>query len=256
MKITDLSCGPFYLDGGSIFGVVPKIKWNTYLTPNADNQIELGLNPVLIETGNRKILIDCGTFQSSAKLLNSLATFNVSPKEITDIVFTHLHFDHMTGALKENRENFVPVFENAICYCSEIELQSALNPDDRTKHFYNLEAVSFLSRQGLLKPIKLNDDFLKDIYIVHASGHTEGHIAVVIYEEIQHIIGGDAIPTEYHLNVNYMTAFDENLKQNLKTKKQLLEMAVLRKTMIHFYHSPKIISGYLTKEKKRYKLIS
>lgn len=255
MKITDLSIGPFFLDGGTIFGVVPKTKWSDFFTPNDKNQIELGLNPVLIEINNKKILVDCGTSQTSDKLIEKLNDLEINPEEITDIIFTHLHYDHCGGALKKIDNKLSPVFKNAVHHCSHEELKLSLNTDERTKHFYDFETVSYLLRQKLLFGLEPNNLFSENIYITHSPGHTSGHISVFVYGKDLHLIPGDAIPTEYHLKINYMTAYDENLKLNLKTKKQLFETSIKRRTIIHFYHSSKIISGYLTKEEKRYKLI-
>jgi len=254
MKITDLPCGPFLLDGGSIFGVVPKTKWANFFKPDENNNIALGLNPVLIETDNKKILIDTGTQKSIPILLNKLAQVNVSPDQITDVIFTHLHFDHSGGAVLAADGKMTLTFKNAMHYCTEDELLAALNPDDRTMHFYNTKAISTLYKGGVLSTIKPNSFFDNNIYIEESPGHTEGHVSVFVYETVQHFIAGDAIPTEFHLHINYMTAFDQNLKQNLKTKKKLFEIASKRKTIIHLYHSLKNISGYLTKEEKRYKL--
>lgn len=255
MKVFDLDIGPLFLDGGSIFGVVPKTKWEKLIIPNENNQIELGLNPVLIDNGNQKILVDCGTNNSIELLIAKLNLLNISCEEITDVIFTHLHFDHCGGALKVKDNRFEPVFENALYHCSDIELEKALNTDERTQHFYNSDIVSFLKRENLLTTFKPDSYFSDGIYLKDTKGHTEGHVAVIVFSNIQHIIAGDCIPTEFHLKVNYMTAYDSNLKENLKSKKSLLSTYSNRKTKIHFYHSRKILSGYLTKEEKRYKLI-
>ncbi len=254
MKITDLPCGPFLLDGGSIFGVVPKTKWANFFKPDENNNIALGLNPVLIETNEKKVLVDTGTQKSIPSLLNQLAQINVSPDQVTDVIFTHLHFDHSGGAVLTKDSQMTLTFKNAIHHCTEKELSLALNPDERTKHFYNQEKISYLSKIGVLSTISTNTFFDHNIYIEETPGHTEGHISIFVYTDIQHLIPGDSIPTEYHLHINYMTAFDQNLRQNLKTKKMLLSTATKRKTIIHLYHSLKNINGYLTKEEKRYKL--
>jgi glyoxylase-like metal-dependent hydrolase (beta-lactamase superfamily II) len=255
MRITDLPCGPFLLDGGSIFGVVPKAKWTNFFTPDNNNNIALGLNPVLIEYKDKKVLIDTGMEKTAPLLIDKLKQISVLPEQITDVIFTHLHFDHSGGAVtKDSNGNFVLTFKNAIHYCTEKELELALAPDERTKHFYNSEKISYLSKIGVLSKISTKTFFDHNIYIEETPGHTEGHISVFVYTDIQHLISGDAIPTEYHLHLNYMTAFDQNLRQNLKTKKMLLNIATKRKTIIHLYHSSKNINGYLTKEEKRYKL--
>ncbi len=237
MKIHLFDVGPFLLDGGSIFGVVPKEKWGKFFTVDEQNRIKLGLNVVLIESKDRKILVDSGVFGSKERLLENLSKLKISPEAITDIVFTHLHYDHSGGAFDYRYDTLIPVFKNAKYYVNRIELENALNPDDRTRFFYKKEIASFLSRSG--DTILFDNSFSinEEVEILHAPGHTEGHSVVIAYGERMHLIAGDMFPTLYHFEKPYfMTAFDENLKQNLKTKKYFLNMLSKRKSRVYFYH--------------------
>ncbi|BBB32362.1 beta-lactamase domain-containing protein [Thermotomaculum hydrothermale] len=237
MKISVLDASPFLLDGGSIFGVVPKEKWGNFFEVDEKNRIKLGLNVVLIESKDRKILVDCGTFDSREKISQQLKNLKISPESITDIIFTHLHYDHSGGAFEKKYDTIIPVFKNAKYYVNRIELESALNPDERTRYFYNREIASYLSRCGDTIVFDNSLSLNNEIEIIHAPGHTEGHSVVVAYGERLHLIAGDMFPTFYHFEKPYfMTAFDENLKQNLKTKKRFLEMLSKRKSRVYFYH--------------------
>ncbi len=237
MRIVSFDVGPFKLDGGSIFGVVPKEKWGRYFPVDEKNRIQLALNVVLVDLGKRKFLIDSGSLNSTTKLLQSLESFGVSPQEITDIVFTHLHFDHCGGCFETNSDGVKPIFKNATYYLSETELENALFPDERTRHFYHEGIARYLSRCGMTKRIEASFSPEKEIEIVSAPGHTEGHCVVKVYSDKLHFIAGDMFPTLYHFEKPYfMTAFDENLRQNLKTKKRFMEEIYSRKSVVYFYH--------------------
>ena len=240
MKIAVLDIGPFLLDGGSIFGVVPKSLWGKYFEVDRNNNIKLGLNSVLIEDGNRKIIVDAGIPSSSEILKEKLKSLKITCEEITDVVFTHLHYDHCGGAFEKRYDTVVPVFPNASIYVNENELEDALNPDERTAKFYKSEIVSFISRWPDLKTFSHSAKLTDNVEVLHAPGHTAGHSVVVAYDDRMHLIAGDMFPTMYHFKKpHYMTAFDENLRQNLKIKKYFLEMLSKRKSAVYFYHDSK-----------------
>jgi len=239
VNITVFDAGPFILDGGSIFGVVPKEKWGRFFNVDEKNRIVLGLNVVLIQFKDRNILVDCGLLSSKNKILEKLFELNLAPESITDIVFTHLHFDHCGGAFELRYDNIVPVFQNAKYYVQRLELENALNPDERTKYFYNTSIASFLSRYPETVVFDESFSIEGEVEVIHAPGHTEGHSVVMVYGERLHLIAGDMFPTKYHFEKPYyMTAFDENLKQNLKTKNEFLKILKNRKSTVYFYHQP------------------
>jgi len=237
VKIHVFNVGPFLLDGGSIFGVVPREKWGRYFNVDDNNRINLGLNVILIETKGRRILVDSGTPESGEKIVNYLAELKLTPESITDIVFTHLHYDHSGGAFQTRYQSLVPLFVNAKYYVHRVELENALNPDERTRFFYNKEIASFLSRSGDTVVFDQSISIAPDVEVVHAPGHTEGHSVVLAYDERMHLIAGDMFPTYYHFEKPYfMTAFDENVRLNLQTKKRFIEMLSRRKSRVYFYH--------------------
>ena len=222
-----------------MFSVVPRTFWEKLYQVEEDNRIVLGLNPVLIQDENRVILVDAGTPQSSKKLLHQLAKRNIEPASVTDLVFTHLHYDHCDGAFPVSGDVIVtPLFPNACVHVTRQELEDALNPDERTRHFYRSEIATYISRTGRANiidgPLLLGDD----VELIPAPGHTLGHLAVWVYRDRQYLIPGDLIPTRHHLNIHYMTSFDENTRLNIQTKKELLTRAATRPTVVFFYHEP------------------
>ncbi|NOZ13243.1 MAG: MBL fold metallo-hydrolase [Acidobacteria bacterium] len=247
--------GPFRLDGGAMFGVVPKSLWEKLYTVEKDNRIVLGLNPVLIRGENRIILVDAGTPESGKNLLNRLAKKGISPAEVSDLVFTHLHYDHCGGAFSLSGDgNIIPLFPNARVHVTRQELEDALNPDERTRHFYRTEIASYISRTGRAVLIEHPTFIEEDVELVPAPGHTLGHLAVWVYRDRQYLIPGDLIPTRHHLNVHYMTGFDENTRQNIQTKKKLLAKAATRPTVIFFYHGTSCISGTVYPDGKHFRI--
>jgi len=234
-----LPVGPFRLDGGAMFSVVPRTFWEKFYQVEQDNRIVLGLNPVLIQDKERVILVDAGMPQSSKKLQRQLAERGIEPASITDLVFTHLHYDHCGGAFQVSKSGTViPIFPNATVHLTRQELEDALNPDERTIHFYSPEIASYISRTGratlIDRPVLLGND----VEIIPAQGHTLGHLAVWVYRDRQYLVPGDLIPTRHHLNIHYMTSFDENTRLNIRTKKDLLARAATRPTTVFFYHEP------------------
>ncbi len=250
-----LSVGPFRLDGGAMFSVVPRTFWEKLYKVEEDNRIVLGLNPVLIQDKERIILVDAGSPESGGKLLNHLSKRGIRPAAVTDLVFTHLHYDHCGGAFPIfEGGSVIPLFPDAAVHVSRKELEDALNPDERTRHFYRTEIASYISRTGraslIDQPLQLTDD----VEIVPAPGHTMGHLAVWVYRDRQYLIPGDLIPTRHHLNIHYMTSFDENTRLNIQTKKELLARAATRPTVIFFYHEPSSPAGEIIQDGNRFRI--
>ncbi len=252
-----LSVGPFRLDGGAMFSVVPRTFWEKLYQVEEDNRIVLGLNPVLIQDEKRVILVDAGAPHSSKKLLQRLAEQNIEPASVTDLVFTHLHYDHCGGAFQVSEDGTVlPLFPNATVHVTRQELEDALNPDERTSHFYRSEIAAYISRTGRAAAIDQLAQLTDDVEIVPAPGHTLGHLAVWVYRDRQYLIPGDLIPTRHHLNVHYMTSFDENTRLNIQTKKELLARAGARPTVVFFYHEQSVPAGEIVREGNRFRIKS
>ncbi len=243
------------MDGGAIFSVVPKTFWKKLYTVEEDNQIVLGLNPVLIQGENRIILVDAGSPGSGNKLLNELKNRGIHPTAVTDLIFTHLHYDHCGGAFSINEDGIItPLFPNATVHLTKQELKDALNPDERTCHFYRSEIASYISRTGRAVLIEQPAFIEEDVELVPAPGHTLGHLAVWVYRDRQYLIPGDLIPTHHHLNIHYMTSFDENTRQNIQTKKNLLAKAATRSTVVFFYHGTSCKAGEIHLDGKHFRI--
>jgi len=251
--VSVLDLGDFRLDGGAIFSVVPRSMWQKYHEVDELNRIVLGLNATLIRDNDRIILVDAGTVTSSDMLVHHLERLGLEPKDITDVVFTHLHSDHIGGAFPGKDDAFRALFPQADHHLSEQELEDALNPDERTRHFYRTDAASWMTRTGRARTINTSTQISDHVELAPAPGHTLGHLAVWIYGPERWLIPGDLIPTVQHLNIHYMTSFDENTRLNIQTKKEILQRAALHPTRIVFYHDRKHPVALVEKSGNRYR---
>lgn len=254
MNVHVLDLGSFPLDGGALFGVVPRSRWAQMLEADADNRIALAMHAVLIQDGNQRILVDAGTAEAAGRLLEQLSLLQIHPHDITDVVFTHMHYDHSGGAFRSVAGKLQPIFPNAIYHMTEQELNDALAPDERTRHFYNPEPASLISRTGRCRTLTDRCMISSSVELVPAPGHTLGHLAAWVHGPERTLVPGDLVPTTHHLNVHYMTAFDENARLTIQTKKALLKEAALRPTRVVFYHDPQIPAATVEKEGNRYRI--
>ena len=191
MKLHIINTGTFKLDGGATFGVVPKTIWQKVWPADENNLCTWALRCLLIETEERKILIDCGIGDKQDE--NYLKHFHIvgqrnfdeilsekgfSTNDITDVIFTHLHFDHCGGAVKHNadRSGFEPTFKNAIYWVSKSQWDLANNPNPREKASYLKENYLPLFENGMIKFIESDSSLYKDLSVKLYSGHTMGQV--------------------------------------------------------------------------------
>ncbi len=255
-EVSVLDLGDFRLDGGAIFSVVPRSMWEKYHEVDEQNRIILGLNATLIRDNDRIILVDAGTEESSGMLIHRLREQGLEPKDVTDVVFTHLHSDHIGGAFPREGDTFHPWFPEADYHLSEQELSDALNPDERTRYFYRTDAASWMARTGRARTVTTSTQISDHVELMPTPGHTLGHLAVWVYGPERWLIPGDLIPTVQHLNVHYMTSFDENTRLNIQTKKEILHRAALHPTRVVFYHDRKHPVALVEKSGNRYRAAS
>lgn len=255
MKITTINTGFFKLDGGAMFGVVPKRMWEKLNPPDANNLCTWAMRCLLIETGDRKILVDTGIgnkqdpkFRSHFEpfgddnLLKSLEKCGVSAADITDVFFTHLHFDHSGGAIsKDDNGELYPTFPKAQYWTNEAHWQWALNPNPREAASFLKENFEILKANNCLQFIdnQQNIEFLPNINIWFTNGHTEAMMSlkIKINGEILFYCA-DIIPSSWHVNMPYVMAYDIRPLDTLKEKKMILEQAATEGWYVFFEHDP------------------
>ncbi|MEO0049906.1 MAG: MBL fold metallo-hydrolase [candidate division WOR-3 bacterium] len=265
-KIYPLFDGFFGLDGGAMFGVVPKPLWERTNPPDEKNRIRLALRPVLILTPQERVVIDTGIGDKYDKkfaeryrvekpdsLLASLARVGFRPEDISLVILTHLHFDHCGGSTRVEGDRVVPTFPNARYVVQEAEWQEALNPNRRSRASYLKENFVPLQEMGLLEIVNGSMELLPGIELVHTGGHTKGMQVVKISSKGQTAIyWSDMIPTRGHIPVPYIMGFDLFPLESMEKKERLLNQAVAEGWISFLEHDPEVFAGRIIKENERY----
>ena len=259
--------GYFRLDGGAMFGIVPKVLWEKTNPPDARNRIVLALGTLLVHADGKFVLIDtgignkgdenfCDTYGVDRRpsIEKSLARMNLTTNDIRVVINTHLHFDHAGGNTRRLYDGrIVPTFPNAEYYVQREEWLFATKPNERTRRSYLAENYEVLSQLGRVSFLDGAADVLPGIRVVKTPGHTEHHQSVIVRSEGQAICFlGDLIPTRSHLPLPYSMAYDVSPLQTLETKRSLLEQAYEEGWWLFFQHDPEVRIGRLEKVDGRY----
>lgn len=262
MQLHSISTGFFKLDGGAMFGVVPKSIWNKLNPADENNLCNWALRCLLVIEGDRKILIDTGMgdkqdekffghyhLNGTITLKEALSKLSVDPSDITDVLLTHLHFDHVGGAIQRNRDALIPSFPNATYWVSEPQWETATHPNKREKASFLKENIEPLLSSGKLKIISLpnfqSDNNLQTIYFsehiscVVVNGHTAGMLIPLIqFEEKTIAYMADLLPSVGHIPLPYVMGYDMQPLITLNEKERFLEMALKENYILFFEHDP------------------
>jgi glyoxylase-like metal-dependent hydrolase (beta-lactamase superfamily II) len=247
-----IKTGLFKLDGGAMFGVVPKSLWNKTNPADDRNRIEMCTNSLFINNGNRKILIDTGignklnyklrdiyaVDNSMYSLENSLKEINIKPEEITDVILTHLHFDHCGGCTYYDDENQLNLtFPNAVHYVQRKHYDWAKDPTERDKASFIQDDFEPLIKNNNLKMLEGNYKFDDFISLEVVNGHTPFMQIVKICDDKSNIINtADLIPMASHIPVPYIMGYDLLPLITLQEKKIYLQNAVDNNQFFFFEH--------------------
>jgi glyoxylase-like metal-dependent hydrolase (beta-lactamase superfamily II) len=256
MKLYTINAGYFKLDGGAMFGVVPKSMWEKLNPADENNMCNWAMRCLLIEDEGRLILIDNGMgnkqdekffgyyfLNGEDTLEKSLAKYGFTKDDITDVFLTHLHFDHCGGSIEKVGEKLVPAFKNAIYWSNENHWQWATNPNDREKASFLKENILPIQESGKLKFIESIEgiEFSKNINIRFVNGHTESMMLPQLkYKDRTIIYMADLLPSVAHIPVPYIMAYDTRPLDTLKEKKSFLTEAYQKDFILFFEHDPEI----------------
>ncbi|MCX7833507.1 MAG: MBL fold metallo-hydrolase [Ignavibacteria bacterium] len=244
----------FKLDGGIVFGIIPKTLWSRTVKSDADNRVQLCNRILFLDNGKRKIIIDTGTGDKLSKKLKEiyvidnsdcnlflgLDNLNVKPEEITDVILTHLHFDHSGGSTyyNDNRELTVS-FPNAVYYVQEKQYEWAILPNERERASFFPNDFEPLDKSGQLRLIKGNYQFDDYIELIPLSGHTRDMMVVKITDGKTTLLHtADLVPMEMHLSLPTISAIDALPLMSLCEKKILLSSAVTENWVLFLCHDP------------------
>lgn len=262
-EIHVLSDGTFKLDGGAMFGVVPKVLWQRTNPANDMNRILMGLNCLLIKTNEDIIVVDTGVgnlfndkfasmfeIEKSSDLLSGLKFLNLKADDITKVILTHLHFDHCGGNCRRDESGELqPTFPNATYYFQQGEFEYAKNPDPRSRGSYLPHNWEAIEASGQLQLISGDQEIVPGIDVFITGGHTRNHQIVKINS------GGktacflaDLVPTDSHLKTSYVMGYDLYPKTTMEMKEKVLKQALQENWLLFFEHAPNVKAGYLVEK--------
>ena len=258
-----VSDGAMRMDGGAMFGVVPKAVWSRRHTPDRKNRILVGLNCLLIRHGEKTVLVDAGAGTKfdrqtraiygmrAGRLVANLARHGVGPGDIDLVVLTHLHFDHVGGCTRYRRgaAEAVPVFPGATHLAQRAEWDEATHTNERTRTAYNVDDFAPLEESGQLELLDGDAELLPGLWVRHTGGHTAGHQLVYLESDGEKAACfGDIIPTADHLPPTYITAIDLYPMDTLAAKRRWLAIAEQENWLLVFGHGVTSVSGRLARD--------
>ncbi len=254
MHLYTIDTGFFKLDGGAMFGVVPKTIWNKLNPADGNNMCNWAMRCLLIEDGNRLILVDNGIGNKQSDkffgyyylngddtLDKSLQKLGFHRDDITDVVLSHLHFDHCGGSIEWNddRSAYRTAFKNAVYWSNNEHWNHALNSNPREKPSFLQENIIPIQESGQLKFVDRPEDIASFVNIRTVYGHTEAMMLPQVNYKGQTIVFcADLIPSMYHLPVNYIMAYDIKPLEAMTDKQILLDEAVANNYILFFEHDP------------------
>ncbi len=254
MKIGDISIqylngGNTKMDGGAMFGVVPKPLWSKKYKVNERNQINLPTHPILIQTAQHNLIIDAGIgngklnekqlrnfgVDEESKIVEDLEMYNLSPKDIDYVLMTHMHFDHAAGLTDKEGH---AIFENAIHIIQQDEWHEFIAPNIRSKSTYWTKNNGEYSNKLLLFDNTIEP--IPGIKMQHSGGHSFGHTIITIESQGDKAVHmGDIFPTTAHKNPLWVTAYDDYPMQSIREKERMIPYFIHHNYWFLFYHDVK-----------------
>jgi glyoxylase-like metal-dependent hydrolase (beta-lactamase superfamily II) len=258
--------GAISLDGGVIYGIVPRMLWEKVTPPDERNRLRYRNNCVLARDGRHTVLVDTGyggkyapldrkfyEFDPGEPLLESLASLGVAPEEIDTVVFSHLHFDHAGGATRyDERRRLVPTFPRARHVIGRLEWEDALSRAPELDKAYPMENVAPLEQAAQIRLIEGGEEIVPGLRARLTGGHTRGHLALMFESQGQTALYlSDLCPTTHHLRRTWCLAYDTNLLQTRRQKPQLLAEAADSEWLVLWYHDPHVAAARVVGHPKR-----
>jgi glyoxylase-like metal-dependent hydrolase (beta-lactamase superfamily II) len=269
MKLFSFNIANFKVDGGAMFGVVPRLIWSRYVKPDEDNLIPLALRSLLVETDNRLILIDNGIGdKQDEKFYRHLNIYGGDGLEggirkagftfshITDVLLTHLHFDHCGGSIRINENGkYTATFPNAKYWVSRQQWENAMDPNPREADSFLEENLLPMRDLGVLNLIEEDGELAPGVELRLVHGHTPGQIVPVIrYNGKTLVFGADLFPMAAHIPVKYNMAYDLEVMKTMNEKENFLKEIVENDYTLFFEHDTERECGKVEVTKKGYRL--
>ncbi|MBK6284050.1 MAG: MBL fold metallo-hydrolase [Draconibacterium sp.] len=250
MKIIPISAGNFHCDGGALFSVIPKKLWGKVYPADENNFTKLALRCLLIDYGEQKILIEAGIgnhfpekhlqnngVENENCLEESLKKNGYTTDDITDIIFTHLHWDHCTGAVKNRNGKLLPVFTNAKYWCSKKQWEHSKISNPREKAAYHKGVLDFIFKSGKLNLVENEGELFANIEVRFFDGHTPGQmIPFIRYEDKTVVYMADLIPTSTNIPLLWLAAYDLYPVKAMEEKELFLNETAKNGYILFFEH--------------------
>ena len=249
MKLTWLDGGVNYLDGGTMFGVVPKALWSRRYEADEDNLIELRTDPILMQYKDKKYLIDSGIgkgklddkkkrnlgVRAETRVEESLEELGMTPDDIDVVLMSHLHNDHAAGLTQWEGDQLISVFKNATIYTSQVEWDEMREPNIRSRNTYwkeNWEPI-----QGQVTTFEDELEVVSGIKMIHTGGHSDGHCVIKLEQAGETLIHmADIMPTHAHTNPLWVLAYDDYPMASIYAKERIMKEALPNDYGFIFYH--------------------
>ena len=267
--IFTIESGSVWLDGGAMFGVVPKVLWNKTNPADELNRIELAMRILVIKSAARTILVDTGVGykmnEKLSKIYNvdhhkyrleqGLAEHGLTPADVTDVIITHMHFDHIGGATYYDGDELKLTFPNATHYVQGEQWDWANHPSDKDRASYMPENFKPIDEAGRLMQLDGPKELFPGIEVLVMYGHTPGMQLPKISDGSTTLLYcADLMPTASHIPLPYIMGYDNHPLTTLEEKKRLLPKAVEENWILAFEHDPFRKAGTVEKTEKGYRL--
>jgi glyoxylase-like metal-dependent hydrolase (beta-lactamase superfamily II) len=265
-RVTALGDGSLRLDGGSMWGVVPAVMWRELTPPAEDNTILLALRPFLAERGDARVLIEGGVgarwaekwrriyrIEATSSLDESLAACGLAPEDVTHVVASHCHWDHVGSLVVERDGALVPHFPRARHFAPRSEVAIAKRPGHARSGSYRAEDVAPLEAAGVLATYEGEAELLPGLRVHPAYGHSDGiHLVTLASAGETAVFWSDVVPTAHHVQPPYIMAYDIDVVRSFETRSAWLARAAREDWLGLFYHDPDVAFGRLAFDGRRY----
>ncbi|MCF6138325.1 YtnP family quorum-quenching lactonase [Pseudalkalibacillus berkeleyi] len=249
IKLHWLNGGVTHMDGGAMFGVVPKPLWSKKYPVNEKNQIELRTDPIFFQYEGKNILIESGMgngklsdkqlrnygVNEESNIEQELAKLNLTPDDIDVVLMTHLHFDHACGLTRPNGDAYDSVFKNAKIYTSITEWNEMRNPNVRSKNTY--WEMNWKGIESQIQTFQDRIEVLPGLHMIHTGGHSDGHSIIVFEQGDERLVHmADLMPTHAHKNPLWVLAYDDYPMTSIGQKQEWIPKGMTEGAWFTFYH--------------------
>ena len=268
-KIHSILTSHFRLDGGAMFGIIPKPLWNKKMPSDDLNRIQMITRSLLLIGHGKIILVDSGNGDkwqekfkriydidtTTANIDSSLAKLGYTAEDITDIICSHLHFDHIGGNTKYEDNKIIPTFPNAKHWMHQNNWNLANSPSEKDQGSFMEDDWKVLAENDMISIVKGNDHFLPNIDFILSDGHTTGMMLPVVSDNDNTLVYcADLIPTSSHIPLPWVMAYDIQPTVTISEKKHLYSTAVENNWILFFEHDPKIVASTISGDGNQYNL--